>query len=233
MIAMTTTSARPAIESAGTSGMSRLSCESGGMSSSGSGSFTAIPLEDLQVSVADDEASGVAELIHQRQVVGGDDDRGAGFVQFDEQPQQAARQRGVDVAGRLVGEQQFGPHDQRAGDRRALLLAAGEHRRQGVHAIAEADPAQELDDFGAIAAFVAAHHPQRQRDVFVGREMVEQPKVLEHDADSPPERRDLVLVESWRRPRRKCGSFRASGAATSSISRSIVVLPAPDGPVRN
>ncbi len=110
------------------------------------------PSKIFNCPVADDEASGVAELIHQRQVVGGDDDRGAGFVQFDEQPQQAARQGGIDVAGRLVGEQQLGAHDERAGDRRALLLAAGEHRRQGVHPVAEADPAQELDHFGAIAA---------------------------------------------------------------------------------
>ena len=59
------------------------------------------------------------------------------------------RERRVDVAGRLVGEQQLGPRDQRAGDRGALLLAAGEDRRQHVHAVAEADPAQELDHLGA------------------------------------------------------------------------------------
>ena len=52
-----------------------------------------------------------------------DHDRCAGTVQFLEQPQQAAREGRVDVAGRLVGEQQLGPNDQRAGDGGALLLA--------------------------------------------------------------------------------------------------------------
>jgi hypothetical protein len=36
------------------------------------------------------------------------------------------RGAGVEVAGRLVGQQQARAHDQRAGDRHALLLATGE-----------------------------------------------------------------------------------------------------------
>ena len=148
--------------------------------------------------VADDQPARVAELVHQRQVVGGDHHRRAGFVQFDEQPEQPAGEAGVDVAGRLVGQQQLGANDQRAGDRRALLLAARQHRRQRVHLVAEADPAQKLDHLGAIARLVAAHHAQRQGDVLVGRQVVEQAEVLEHDADPPPQRGDLVLAERRR-----------------------------------
>ena len=159
MMAMTTTSARPAIESAGTSGMSRLSCEAGGRVGGERFGHGASPSKIFSWPVADDQAPGVAELVHQPQVVGGDDDRGAGLVQFDEQPSRRRASDGIDVAGRLVGEQQFGAHDQGAGDRRALLLAAGKHRRQRVHPVAEADPAQQFDHFGAIAALVAAHHP--------------------------------------------------------------------------
>ena len=48
-------------------------------------------------------------LIHQRDVVGRDDDGGAGLVEFDEQPQQPPRQCRIDVAGRLVGQQQLRP----------------------------------------------------------------------------------------------------------------------------
>src|SRR5262245_28394972 len=41
----------------------------------------------------------------------------------------------VEVAGRLVGEQDRGPPRERAGDRHALLLAAGELRGMVVHAV--------------------------------------------------------------------------------------------------
>ena len=59
-------------------------------------------------------------------------------MQLDKQPQQPPGEARVDVAGRLVGEQQFRPDDERPGDRRALLLAAGKDGRQRVHAVAEA-----------------------------------------------------------------------------------------------
>ena len=97
---------------------------------------------------------------------------------------------GIDVAGRLVGEQQLRPRDHRARDRGALLLAARQHRRQRAHAVAEPDPVQQLDHLVAIARLVPAHHPERQRDVLVGGHVVEQPEILEHDADAPPQRRE-------------------------------------------
>jgi hypothetical protein len=49
-----------------------------------------------------DKAAGVGVLIHERDVVGRDDDGSAGFVELDEQPQQAAREARVDIAGWLV-----------------------------------------------------------------------------------------------------------------------------------
>ena len=149
MIAMTMTSARPAIELAGTSGMSRLSALSDWMSGAGAGSLRIVgrahcefAIEDLQPPVADDEPTRLAELIHQAEIVRRDDDRRAGLVEFDEQAQQPARKARIDIAGRLVRQQQLRPHDQRARDRRALLFAARQHGGQRVHPLAEADPAQ-------------------------------------------------------------------------------------------
>ena len=75
-------------------------------------------------------------------------------MQFDEQPQKSSGKTGIDVPRGLVGKQEFRAHDERAGDRRALLLAAGKHGRRSVHAVAEPDPAQELDDLGAVVDFV-------------------------------------------------------------------------------
>src|SRR5688572_33088053 len=45
----------------------------------------------------------------------------------------------VEVAGRLVGEQELWIRDDRAGDRDALLLAARHLARAVLHAVAEAD----------------------------------------------------------------------------------------------
>ena len=45
------------------------------------------------------------DLVHQAEVVGGDDDGGAQPVELDEEAQQPAGERRVDVAGRLVGKQ--------------------------------------------------------------------------------------------------------------------------------
>ena len=59
---------------------------------------------------------------------------------------------GVEVAGRLVGEQQVGLGDQGPGDRDPLLLTAGQLTRPVLDPVAEADPAQRGD--GPLAALV-------------------------------------------------------------------------------
>ena len=160
MIAMTTTSARPATESPGMSGALVSNAGSGATARMGStmGSFMTAPsVEDRQFAVADDQPAGEAELIHELEIMGRDDHRGAEPVEFDEQPEQPARQARIDIAGRLVGEQQFRANDERARDRRALLFAAGKDGRRGVHPVAEADPAQKLDHFRPVAGFLASH----------------------------------------------------------------------------
>src|SRR5258708_36073751 len=57
---------------------------------------------DMDVAVMEHKATGVG-LVHEGDVMGGDDDRGAGFVQLDEQPEKALRQLRVHIAGRLIG----------------------------------------------------------------------------------------------------------------------------------
>ena len=56
-------------------------------------------------------------------------ERGAEPVHLLEQAQQPQRHRVVDIAGRLVGEQQVGPRDDGARDGDALLLATRKRRR--------------------------------------------------------------------------------------------------------
>ena len=115
------------------------------------------------------------------------------LVELDEQPQQPLTEIGIDIAGRLVGEEKLRARDHGAGDGRALLLAAGKHRRQRVHALAQADPLQQFDDFGAIGVLLLAEHAKRQRDVLVCGQMIEQAEILEHDADAAAQRRAAVL----------------------------------------
>src|SRR5689334_4931032 len=157
MIATTATRARPEIEARGTIGdMMRALAGTCGRSlprsTSGLGSSTL--LIDVQPSLMQHQTPRVV-LLHQGDVMGGDDDGGAGLVEFDEQPQQPPAERRIDAAGRLVGEQQLGPRDHGAGDGGALFFAARQDRRQRVHALAEPDPFQEVDHLAAVARFIA------------------------------------------------------------------------------
>src|SRR6266852_910307 len=115
MMAMTAISARPAMVAFGTIGASK---RGSGMSaalaapSPGSGPSAPMPLSiiDMQPTLVQHEPAGIV-LIHQRDIVGGEQHRRAGFVELDEQAQQPLGMIWIDVAGRLVGEQQLGPRD--------------------------------------------------------------------------------------------------------------------------
>src|ERR1700710_751714 len=90
MIATTAISARPEIEARGTIG-DRLRALTGTCgrscprSISASRSFPVLLIE-MDPALVQHHAPRIV-LVHQRDVVGRDDHRGAGFVQFDEQPQ--------------------------------------------------------------------------------------------------------------------------------------------------
>src|SRR3979411_296034 len=95
MMATTATSARPAIEARGTIG-DRLRARAGtcGRSCPRSTSWpcsSGVLLIDMQPSLMQHQPPGFI-LVHQRDVMGRDNHRGAGLVQFDEQPQQSPSQ---------------------------------------------------------------------------------------------------------------------------------------------
>src|SRR5467141_3007111 len=198
MMATTASSARPAIEPRGTIGdRLRAFADTRGRSCprstnrprSSPGLFI-----DMQPSMMQHHPPRLI-LIHQRDVVGCDNHRGAGLVQLDEQPQQSPPQGRIDVAGRLIRQQQQRPRDHGARDRRALLLAPGQHRRQGIHSLAKPDPFQQIDHLLAIARFLAPHHPERQRHVFIGSHMIEQAEVLQHDTYSLAQVGNFIFAE--------------------------------------
>ncbi len=150
---------------------------------------------DPDMAVVQLQAGGF-ELTHELMIVGGDQDGGTKPVELDEKAQQASRHLRVDVTGRLVGEEQLGFADHGPGDGRALLFSARQHGGKPMHAIAEANPLQKVRHVLTIILDALADDPERQRHVLPRREMLEQPEILEHDADAPPERRTLGRIDA-------------------------------------
>src|SRR5208282_4993573 len=201
MMATTAASERPAIELLGTSGVRTDGAWTGGGPrsswSQGSAMVATGSVIDMQASLMQDQPARVV-FVHQRDVVRGDDDGGAGFVELDEEPQQSLAEIGIDVAGRLVGQQQLRARDDGARYCRALLLTAGENRRQGPHTLAKSHPLQQLDDLRSVVGFVLAEDAQWQRHVLVGGHVVKQPEILEDDADPPPQAGAAILAQRRR-----------------------------------
>src|SRR5262249_57843450 len=106
-------------------------------------SCTSVLLIDMQTPLMQHEAARV-KLIHQCDVVRRDNHGGARAVELDEQPEQPLRKIWIDIAGRLVRKQKLRTRDDGTRDGRALLLAAGENRRQRPESVAEAPPVREL-----------------------------------------------------------------------------------------
>ena len=104
----------------------------------------------------------------------------------------------VEIAGRLVRHQDRGIRRQRAGQRDALLLAAGQLRGIVMQPVAETDRRQFLRR--ALRRVGIAGQFERHRDIFQRRHGRDQMKRLEHDADlAAAKARQRVLVEGIER----------------------------------
>ena len=115
----------------------------------------------------------------------------------------------VDIAGGLIGQQEAWSVDHGTRDGDALLLSARQRRWARIEAIAQPDPAQQFTHMAVDFGVPTTVDAQRQRDVFNGRQMIDQAEVLKHHADSPPQRRQIiawgqgdVLVEKMHQPAR-------------------------------
>jgi len=109
---------------------------------------------------------------------------------------------GVQVAGGLIGEDDFRIIDQGAGDGDALLFAAGELRGQVSGAGFHADAAQ-----GGHGLLLIGHAVEElgEHDVFESGEMRDQMELLEDETDgfarkrASSERLSLVVSVPWMR----------------------------------
>ena len=100
---------------------------------------------------------------------------------------------GIEVARRLVGQQQHGLVDERARDGHALLLAARELQRVGVHLVVQPHRLQGRE--GAPLLLLGGHgqDAQHEGDVLQDRLALQELEILEDDADRAAQLRDLAL----------------------------------------
>ena len=100
--------------------------------------------------------------------------------QIARQRQNLVGGRLVEIAGRLVGEQQQRLHRQRAADRDPLLLAAGQLLGIALQQAAEPQP---LHQFAMPRGIVTAGNARLERQVIVDIQARDQVELLEHQAE--------------------------------------------------
>ena len=140
----------------------------------------------------------MGETLHQRPIMGRDQHRRAHLVQFLEEIEQPDGHAVIDIARRLVCEQELRPADHRTGNGHALLLSAGQGMRQGIEMTGQADPFEQFRHIFADRRFASPRDAQRQRDIIQRAQMLDQPEILKHDADTPAQRRDAVPADAGR-----------------------------------
>ena len=177
--------------------------------------------------VHDDDAVGDLERLL---LVVGDEGRVTRSSSWSAQPaaQLLAHPR-VERAERLVEQQHARLQRQRARQRDALALAAGELRRVAAAEAVELDQVEQLArPASRICAFGGrspAADAQAEGDVLEDGHVAEQGVVLEHEADAALAGRQRRSTSS---PSKRTAP--ASGTSSPAMMRSSVVLPEPDGP---
>ena len=116
-------------------------------------------------------------------------DRHPARIGRTEQIHDLDRQHGIQVPGRLVGEQDERIMDQGAGDHRPLLFAPRQLRRQRRRPMLQADLREHPPDAPIALVPFDSDHLKRERDVFRHRRPWQQLEILENDPDFSPQGR--------------------------------------------
>ncbi len=135
----------------------------------------------------------------------------------------------VERSGRLIGEHDLGPGDERPRDRDPLLLTAGELRGAMAQALLKPDACRNVADRRARQP--AAVKAQREGDVLGDRERGQQIERLEDEADplAPQNRQPRSLSRA--RSVSPSATVPAVGRSSPAATFRNVLLPEPDGPM--
>ena len=138
-----------------------------------------------------------ADLFDDAHLVGDDDRRDAEIpVDVLDEGQDGVRGGRVKGGGGFVAEQHLRVGGQGTGDGHALLLAAGELRRIGIHAVGKAHQIQQFFSTLAGLDLVHADKFQRKADVLARRALHEQVELLEDHAHGTPGSAQLALRQT-------------------------------------
>ena len=164
-------------------------------------------------------------------VVGDQQDRLALGVRAAQQPEHVAGVGAVQVAGRLVGQQQAGLVGQRAGQRDPLLLAAGQPGRRGARLVGMPSSASSSSRRFLACRGVAPASSAGSSTLSATVMLRQQVEELEDEPDVPAaqDRPAGLDKPSTRCPRSQISPLVAGSSPPSTCSR--VDLPEPDGPM--
>ena len=124
------------------------------------------------------------DAANQLAIVRRDEHGRAARVHLAQQVHDVERQIGIEVARRLVGENQHRVVHERAGDGDALLLAARQLLRIRVHAVLQPDPLQHLKRLALLRRDGRAEHARHDRDVLEHGLSRDQLEILEDEPDA-------------------------------------------------
>ena len=117
---------------------------------------------------------------------------------------------GIEIAGRLVGENHHRIVHERAGNGDPLLLAAREFLGKRVHPVLQADPLQHLKRLALLGRRRRAKHARHERHVFEHRLARNELEILKNETDAAAVRLHL--------PRGEAGEI-AAGHADGAVAR--------------
>ena len=111
------------------------------------------------------------------------DHAGARIRQLAQHLQHKLAVRGVERAGRLVGEHHRRTHEQRTAQGDALLFATGQGAYRRLRPLAKTEPGQQLRDLHVVG--LAMGERERQHHVLLDRQIRHGIVLLEHETDMP------------------------------------------------
>ena len=135
------------------------------------------------------------QLVNQLVLVGDHHHRDAHLVDGLEQLHDVHAHFGVQVAGRLVRNDELGAMHQRPGHRHALLLAAGKLVRQAVHLVLQTHKGQGKGHAGLDVLGGNVGDAHGKCHVFIHRHGGDEAEILEHHAHLPAQERHLFALD--------------------------------------